>query len=98
MARIADFPADDDDVVAEEKLVLSGKCETDAIVIKSLTKVYDDGKVAVDNISLGIAPGECFGLLGINGTIETNQKNVSHISSILTISIFFRQGLGKPPP
>jgi ATP-binding cassette, subfamily A (ABC1), member 3 len=57
----------DDDVVAEEELVLSGTSEADAIAIKRLTKVYDDGKVAVDNLSLGIAPGECFGLLGING-------------------------------
>jgi ATPase subunit of ABC transporter with duplicated ATPase domains len=57
----------DDDVVAEEELVLSGTSEPDAIAIKRLTKVYDDGKVAVDNLSLGIAPGECFGLLGING-------------------------------
>lgn len=61
---------DDDDVVAEQRLVLSGKSKGDLIVIKKLTKVYDDGKVAVDNLSLGIAPGECFGLLGINGKVN----------------------------
>lgn len=58
---------DDDDVIAEQKLVLSGQSRTDLIVINKLTKVYEDGKLAVDNLSLGIAPGECFGLLGING-------------------------------
>ena len=58
---------DDDDVLMEQQLVISGKAEPDRIVIKNLSKVYDDGKVAVDNLSIGIAPGECFGLLGING-------------------------------
>lgn len=58
---------DDDDVILEQNLMLSGKTNNDLIVMKNLTKVYDDGKVAVDNLTLGIAPGECFGLLGING-------------------------------
>ena len=65
---------DDDDVVREQQLVRSGKAEADRIVIRNLSKVYDDGKVAVDNICIGIAPGECFGLLGING--EFRQYNV----------------------
>lgn len=59
--------ANDDDVVAEQELVLSGEVSNDLILIKQLTKVYDNGKVAVNNLSLGVAPGECFGLLGING-------------------------------
>lgn len=58
---------DDDDVLKEQQLVHSGKAEADRIVIRNLSKIYDDGKVAVDNLSIGIAPGECFGLLGING-------------------------------
>ena len=65
--RISD---DDDDVLIEQKLVHSGKAESDRIVIRNLSKVYDDGKIAVDNLSIGIAPGECFGLLGINGKIQ----------------------------
>jgi hypothetical protein len=65
---VATLP-DDDDVLAEEKLILSGQADADLIVMKKLTKVHGDGKVAVDNLSLGIAPGECFGLLGINGKI-----------------------------
>lgn len=57
----------DDDVVAEQELVLSGKATNNLICIKQLTKVYANGKVALNNLSLGVAPGECFGLLGING-------------------------------
>lgn len=65
---------DDDDVLAEQQLVHSGKADTDRIAIRNLSKVYDNGKVAVDNLSIGIAPGECFGLLGING--EFNVENI----------------------
>ena len=64
---------DDDDVLAEEEAVLSAD-DTDReklIIIKELTKRYDTGKLAVDRLSLSIAPGECFGLLGINGAGKT---------------------------
>lgn len=55
---------DDDDVLKEQDRVMSGKANDDLIVVSQLTKVYDTGKKAVDNISLGIPAGECFGLLG----------------------------------
>jgi ATP-binding cassette subfamily A (ABC1) protein 3 len=68
---------DDDDVIAEEQRVLNGEANGDVIVLSQLRKVYGNGKVAVNNISLGIKPGECFGLLGINGAgtcRQTEQK------------------------
>jgi ATP-binding cassette, subfamily A (ABC1), member 3 len=66
----------DDDVLAEQELVLSGKVSDDSILIQKLTKVYDNGKVAVNNLSLGVAPGECFGLLGINGAGKTTTMSI----------------------
>jgi hypothetical protein len=66
--------SDDDDVMMEQEQVHSGNAIADRIVVRNLSKVYDDGKVAVDNLSIGIAPGECFGLLGING--ESPQHNI----------------------
>lgn len=42
----------------------------DAIRIESLTKVYKD-VVAVDNLSLSVARGELFSLLGVNGAGKT---------------------------
>jgi ATP-binding cassette subfamily A (ABC1) protein 3 len=58
---------EDDDVIAEQKRVLEGGTDNDTIIIKELSKTYDNGTVAVKNLSLGIPPGQCFGLLGING-------------------------------
>lgn len=55
---------DDSDVLEEQDRVLRGEANDDLIVISQLTKMYDTGKKAVDNISLGIPAGECFGLLG----------------------------------
>jgi ABC-type multidrug transport system fused ATPase/permease subunit len=58
---------EDDDVLAEQERVHTGGANDDLIVLDKLRKVYDNGKVAVNNMSLGIPPGQCFGLLGING-------------------------------
>jgi ATPase subunit of ABC transporter with duplicated ATPase domains len=58
---------EDDDVIAEQKRVLEGKTDNDTIIIEELSKTYDNGTVAVKNLSLGIPPGQCLGLLGING-------------------------------
>jgi ATP-binding cassette subfamily A (ABC1) protein 12 len=54
-------------VIAEEQRVLNGEANGDPIVLSQLRKVYSNGKVAVNSLSLGIKAGECFGLLGING-------------------------------
>jgi hypothetical protein len=81
----------DCDVVAEQELVLSGKVSNDLILLKKLTKVYDNGKVAVDNLSLGVAPGECFGLLGINGKIIVSRAYPSSISIAVCCCCFSRQ-------
>ncbi len=40
------------------------------LTIKNLTKKYGD-KVAVDNLSLEIAPGEIYGFIGHNGAGKT---------------------------
>jgi ATP-binding cassette, subfamily A (ABC1), member 3 len=58
---------DDEDVLNEQNRVLSGVANSDLIVLSQLSKVYANGKIAVNNLSLGIPHGECFGLLGING-------------------------------
>lgn len=69
--EIHDGIADDTDVVNEQERVLAGESNSDLIVLNQLTKQYDTGKLAVNNVSLGIPPGQCFGLLGINGAGKT---------------------------
>ena len=58
----------DEDVLAEENRVLNECAENELIMMKQLNKVYPGGKVAVNDMSLGIPAGECFGLLDINGS------------------------------
>ncbi|OCT63757.1 hypothetical protein XELAEV_18044853mg [Xenopus laevis] len=63
-------PEENEDVSAERERVDSGQAATDLLQLQGLTKVYHNvGKnmVAVNNITLSIPAGECFGLLGVNG-------------------------------
>jgi ABC-2 type transport system ATP-binding protein len=39
--------------------------------IKNLTKIYPNGKVAVDNLSLNVSPGDIYGFIGHNGAGKT---------------------------
>jgi ABC-type multidrug transport system ATPase subunit len=61
----------DEDIQYEIDRVHMGEANGDLIVINDLTKRYPDGKLAVDNLCLGIPSGQCFGLLGINGAGKT---------------------------
>uniref|UniRef100_A0AAV2MPG3 ATP-binding cassette sub-family A member 2 n=1 Tax=Knipowitschia caucasica TaxID=637954 RepID=A0AAV2MPG3_KNICA len=67
---------DDEDVACERRRVLRGDADQDVLKIQNLTKVYKSRKmgriVAVDRLCLGVRPGECFGLLGVNGAGKTS--------------------------
>ncbi|XP_054980053.1 ATP-binding cassette sub-family A member 2 isoform X2 [Sorex araneus] len=70
-------PVEDDvDVASERRRVLRGDADNDMVKIENLTKVYKSRKLgrilAVDRLCLGVRPGECFGLLGVNGAGKTS--------------------------
>uniref|UniRef100_A0A3B4FC81 ATP-binding cassette sub-family A member 2 n=1 Tax=Pundamilia nyererei TaxID=303518 RepID=A0A3B4FC81_9CICH len=75
---VSSKPIDDDDVdvACERQRVLRGDADNDMLKIKNLTKVYKSRKMgrilAVDRLCLGVRPGECFGLLGVNGAGKTS--------------------------
>lgn len=65
---------EDEDVHTERLRVESGAAEFDLVQLHRLTKTYQlihKKIIAVNNISLGIPAGECFGLLGVNGAGKT---------------------------
>ncbi|XP_033100067.1 ATP-binding cassette sub-family A member 3-like [Anneissia japonica] len=70
---------EDDDVAAERQRIsttlMDNLFQSDALIIKDLRKIYTlrgaKGLVAVNDISVGIPLGECFGLLGVNGAGKT---------------------------
>uniref|UniRef100_A0A6P8HMV1 ATP-binding cassette sub-family A member 3-like isoform X2 n=1 Tax=Actinia tenebrosa TaxID=6105 RepID=A0A6P8HMV1_ACTTE len=67
---------DDDDVFAEKRRVAVGSDNQDVLVIRELSKVYPGRRgrgplIAVNDLSLGVPLGECFGLLGVNGAGKT---------------------------
>ncbi|XP_011819489.1 PREDICTED: ATP-binding cassette sub-family A member 7 [Colobus angolensis palliatus] len=64
---------EDEDVARERERVVRGATQGDVLVLKNLTKVYHGQRMpAVDRLCLGIPPGECFGLLGVNGAGKTS--------------------------
>lgn len=66
----------DDDVQAERQRTLNGTGRNDLLRIENVSKVYRTRKLgkirAVDNLTLAIPEGECFGLLGVNGAGKTS--------------------------
>ena len=68
-------PVEDDDVAAERDRIVGTSVDqlatTDAVVLRQLTKFYDNNFLAVDRLSVGIPRGECFSLLGVNGAGKT---------------------------
>jgi ATP-binding cassette, subfamily A (ABC1), member 3 len=48
-----------------------GEADSDLIVLKHVRKTFPTGVVAVDDLTIGIPPGECFGLMGSNGAGKT---------------------------
>jgi len=54
------------------------------LVIVDLTKRYRGGLLAVNRLSIGVVPGECFGLLGINGAGKTSTFQMLTGDSIIS--------------
>ncbi|XP_076143257.1 phospholipid-transporting ATPase ABCA1b [Alosa pseudoharengus] len=64
---------EDEDVARERHRIVSGAGQGDILELRQLTKVYKKKqKPAVDRLCVGIPPGECFGLLGVNGAGKTS--------------------------
>jgi len=66
---------EDEDVIAENERVTSGEAIDDLILVNNLTKQFGQ-KSAVDNLSIGIPAGQCFGLLGVNGAGKTTTMSM----------------------
>ncbi|XP_077644282.1 ATP-binding cassette sub-family A member 13 [Lonchura striata] len=65
-----DSPSEDVDVEMERQRLFGGRTSNDVLLLYNLRKCYggfSKKNTAVENISLGIPRGECFGLLGTNG-------------------------------
>ncbi|XP_049663821.1 phospholipid-transporting ATPase ABCA7 [Accipiter gentilis] len=64
---------EDGDVARERARVGSTPPHSHLLLLKDLTKVYRRRKApAVDRLCVAIPPGECFGLLGVNGAGKTS--------------------------
>ena len=77
-AAISGMPmasVEDSDVAAERQRITNTPVEqltaTDTVILRQLTKLFDNSFLAVDRLSVGIPKGECFGLLGVNGAGKT---------------------------
>ncbi|KAI6232585.1 ABC transporter ced-7 [Aphelenchoides fujianensis] len=74
-ASIKEDEAEDPDVVAERQAIDSMTDSDLALACRGLVKCYGK-KVAVRNLTFGIRPSECFGLLGVNGAGKTTTFDI----------------------
>ncbi|XP_012585142.1 PREDICTED: ATP-binding cassette sub-family A member 7 isoform X2 [Condylura cristata] len=73
LRQLPSLEEEDEDVARERDRVVRGATQGDVLVLRDLTKVYRGQKTpAVNRLCLGIPPGECFGLLGVNGAGKTS--------------------------
>ncbi|EMP24164.1 ATP-binding cassette sub-family A member 7 [Chelonia mydas] len=71
--KLPPLGGEDEDVAREREKITSGARRGDILLLHDLTKVYRARKKpAVDRLCVGIPPGECFGLLGVNGAGKTS--------------------------
>ncbi|KAK3526537.1 hypothetical protein QTP70_030758 [Hemibagrus guttatus] len=71
--KLSPIGEEDEDVARERQRIISGAGHGDILELRELTKVYErKKKPAVDRLCVGIPPGECFGLLGVNGAGKTS--------------------------
>jgi len=71
--KVAWQPSETDGDVEDEAERIAASNEEFAIKVQQIRKVYrgKKPKVAVDRVSFGVLPGECFALLGVNGAGKT---------------------------
>uniref|UniRef100_A0A3Q3BQ74 P-type phospholipid transporter n=1 Tax=Kryptolebias marmoratus TaxID=37003 RepID=A0A3Q3BQ74_KRYMA len=76
---------EDEDVARERQRIQSGGGQSDILELRELTKIYKrKQKPAVDRLCVGIPPGECFGLLGVNGAGKTSTFKMLTGDSVVT--------------
>ncbi|XP_063074491.1 phospholipid-transporting ATPase ABCA1a isoform X2 [Engraulis encrasicolus] len=84
-AHLKPIGEEDEDVARERQRILTGAGQPDILELKQLTKIYKrKQKPAVDRLCVGIPPGECFGLLGVNGAGKTSTFKMLTGDSIVT--------------
>ncbi|XP_026872164.2 phospholipid-transporting ATPase ABCA1b [Electrophorus electricus] len=83
--KLSPIGEEDEDVARERQRIVSGAGQGDILELRELTKVYKrKQKPAVDRLCVGIPPGECFGLLGVNGAGKTSTFKMLTGDSIVT--------------
>ncbi|XP_051505257.1 phospholipid-transporting ATPase ABCA1b isoform X2 [Myxocyprinus asiaticus] len=92
-AKLSPIGEEDEDVARERQKIISGAGQGDILELRQLTKVYKrKQKPAVDRLCVGIPPGECFGLLGVNGAGKTSTFKMLTGDSMVTSGEAFLAG------
>uniref|UniRef100_A0AAR2L9H2 P-type phospholipid transporter n=1 Tax=Pygocentrus nattereri TaxID=42514 RepID=A0AAR2L9H2_PYGNA len=81
-AKLSPVGEEDEDVARERQRIVSGAGQGDILELRELTKRKQ--KPAVDRLCVGIPPGECFGLLGVNGAGKTSTFKMLTGDSVVT--------------
>uniref|UniRef100_A0A8C1ISZ0 P-type phospholipid transporter n=1 Tax=Cyprinus carpio TaxID=7962 RepID=A0A8C1ISZ0_CYPCA len=93
IAKLSPIGEEDEDVARERQRIMSGAGQGDILELRQLTKVYKrKQKPAVDRLCVGIPPGECFGLLGVNGAGKTSTFKMLTGDSVVTKGEAFLAG------
>ncbi|KAG5682373.1 hypothetical protein PVAND_011729 [Polypedilum vanderplanki] len=89
----------DPDVSNEKKnvseIIREEKTEQEAMIVSEITKIYEGNVKAVQDVSFSVKKGECFGLLGANGSGKTSLFEIMTLNRSKTCGRVFINGVNS---
>ncbi|KAI1722393.1 ABC transporter domain-containing protein [Ditylenchus destructor] len=82
--RLVSLPREDEDVIQERQWMATQSDQSLSLAVRGLYKFYNPRLCAVRNLTFGVRPDDCFGLLGVNGAGKTSTFDILTANSYPT--------------
>ncbi|KAI1709099.1 ABC transporter domain-containing protein [Ditylenchus destructor] len=74
--KLVSLPREDEDVIQERQWMATQSDQSLSLAVRGLYRFYNPRLCAVRNLTFGVRPDDCFGLLGVNGAGKTSTFDI----------------------